>query len=183
MPSTWLLDDDPVAVATERLLDAAGRCFAERGVERTAVADVARAAGCSRQTVYRYFADRDALRTAFVHREARRLGAGLTERVLAVDDPAERLLTGVALALREVRGDPLLRAWFSGGNAETAAGLADRSPVLLALVRPVLGDGADEDAARWLVRVVLSLLTVGGGDEAQERALLERFVLPVVLGR
>ena len=180
MARTWLVDD-PIAVATSRILDAAGRCFAAQGVERTAMADVAREAGCSRQTLYRYFDDRDALRTAFVHREARRLGEELIARVQRVRDPRERLLAGVQLALRAVRDDPLLQAWFTGGNAEQAAAIAGRSPVLLSLVLPVLGDEATEDAARWLVRVVLSLLTVPGGNEAEERALLERFVLPVVL--
>src|SRR4051812_44758041 len=68
----WLVGDVNVA-ATDRILDAAGKCFAERGVARTSIGDIARAAGCSRPTVYRYFDDRDALRTAFVHREARRL--------------------------------------------------------------------------------------------------------------
>lgn len=180
MPSTWLLDD-PVAVATERILDAAGRCFATHGVERTSVADVAREAGCSRQTVYRYFSDRASLQHAFVDREALRLGARLEAELVAVTDPRERVLVAVQLALRAVRADPLLRAWFSGGNAERAAESAARSPVLVRLARPVLGDGASDDAARWLVRVVLSLLTLPGGDDAQERALLERFVLPVVL--
>ena len=59
----------------ERILDAAGRCFAERGVSATSVTDVARAAACSRPTVYRWFDDRDALLEAFVHRAARRIGA------------------------------------------------------------------------------------------------------------
>ena len=36
------------------------------------------------------------------------------------------------------------------------------------------------DAARWLVRVIVSLLTVPGGDDAAERRLVERFVAPVV---
>ena len=180
MARSWLVDD-PVALATQRILDAAGRCFAEQGVARTAMADVAREAGCSRQTLYRYFDDRDALRTAFVHREARRLGQELVAGVQQARNPRDRLLTAVQLALRAVRDDPLLRAWFTGGNAEEAAAIAARSSVLLSLVLPVLGDGATDDAARWLVRVVLSLLTAPGGDEAEERVLLERFVLPVVL--
>ena len=180
MAATWLVDD-PVAVARERILDAAGRCFAERGVRGTSVADVARAAGCSRQTVYRYYADRDALRAAFVDREAQRVGGQVATEVAGVHDVRERLVAAVQAALRAVRSDPLLLAWFTGGDAGTAADVAARSPVLLPLVLPVLGDGADEDAARWLVRAVLSLLTSPGRDEDDERAALERFVVPVVL--
>ena len=38
----------------------------------------------------------------------------------------------------------------------------------------------DPDDARWLVRVILSLLTVPGRDEADERAMVERYVAPRV---
>jgi hypothetical protein len=49
----------------------------------------------------------------------------------------------------------------------------------------MVGDaGADETQARqlgsWLVRVTVSLLTVPGRDEADERAMLEQFVAPLV---
>ena len=73
------LPADRAVAATDRILDAAGRCFEAHGVAGTSIGDIARMAQCSRPTVYRYFADRDALRVAFVHREARRVGA----RVLA----------------------------------------------------------------------------------------------------
>ena len=35
--------------------------------------------------------------------------------------------------------------------------------------------------ARWLVRVVVSLLTMPGDSEAEERALIEHFVAPGLL--
>ncbi|MFP5219166.1 MAG: TetR/AcrR family transcriptional regulator, partial [Actinomycetes bacterium] len=85
MTAGWLLDD-PVSLARERILDAAGQCFAEHGVTGTSMAQVAAAAGCSRQTVYRYYADRDALRAAFVDREARRVGAQVAAEVAGVRD-------------------------------------------------------------------------------------------------
>ncbi|WP_278258036.1 hypothetical protein [Nocardioides convexus] len=44
-----------------------------------------------------------------------------------------------------------------------------------------LSMAADAESARWLVRVIVSLLTVPGADEAEERRLVERFVLPVVV--
>ena len=36
--------------------------------------------------------------------------------------------------------------------------------------------------ARWLVRVIISLLAVPGESEAEERALIEHFVAPTLLG-
>jgi len=41
----------------DRILDAAGELFAARGVSAVEMTDIARAAGCSRATLYRYFED------------------------------------------------------------------------------------------------------------------------------
>jgi hypothetical protein len=41
--------------------------------------------------------------------------------------------------------------------------------------------GAVEHRARWLVRVITSLLLFPGRDAADEAALVEEFVVPVVL--
>lgn len=171
---------------TERILDAAARCFVEQGVARTSVGDVARAAGCSRPTVYRYFEDRAALRWAFVHREARRIGRAVLAEVGDEPDPARRLLLAVEAAVAAVRADPTLVAWFAGGDAGAAVEVASRSPVLESLVAGFLGGPCDErtaDAARWVVRVVLSLLVMPGRDLAEERRMLEQFVAPVVTER
>ena len=40
----------------------------------------------------------------------------------------------------------------------------------------------DPLAARWLVRVIVSLLIAPGRDEAEERAIVERFVVPALTG-
>ncbi len=182
MGDTWLGEDDR-AMAPDRLLDAAGRCFAEQGVSATTIGDIARAAGCSRPTVYRYFEDREALRVAFVHREARRVGAHVRDRIRALDDPGERLVEAVIAALAAVRSNPTLAAWFSGGDAGLASSVAASSSVIASLVGPSVDEhdqAAPGQAARWIVRVVLSLLAMPGRDAAEERALLERFVVPVV---
>ena len=175
---TGWLDDDRSRLAAERILDAAGALFAERGVGRVGMAEVAAAAGCSRATLYRYFADRDELRTAFVHREARRVGEQVRADLTGVADPAERLTTAVLAAVRRVREAPTLAAWFRAADAGATAALATSSPVIEALGRTVVDDPA---AARWLVRVVLSLLAVPGADDAEERATVERFVVPALL--
>ncbi|MEN0067808.1 MAG: TetR/AcrR family transcriptional regulator [Myxococcota bacterium] len=50
-----------IEVQRRRLLDAARRLFAERGVEGISIVDIVEASGVSRQTFYRCFATRDAL--------------------------------------------------------------------------------------------------------------------------
>lgn len=157
--------------AVERILDAAGELFAERGVDAVSMAQIAAAAGCSRATLYRYFPDRAALQIAFVHREAVRVGA-----LVAAERPGD-LAEAILAALRHVRANPTLLAWFGDRDAAHTADLAQGSEVVEAIGLSMV---ADADGARWLVRVIVSLLTVPGADAAEERRLVERFVVPVV---
>lgn len=166
--------------AVERILDAAGELFATDGVDAVSMAQIAAGAGCSRATLYRYFPDRPALQLAFVQREAVRVGALVAADLAGVGRGADLLTEGVLAALRHVRANPALLAWFGDRDAALTADLAQGSEVVEALG---LTMAADPDAARWLVRVIVSLLTVPGGDGAEERRLVERFVAPVVAAR
>ena len=65
--------------AVDKLLDAAGRAFAEVGVGKATMVDVARAAGCSRATLYRYFPNQEALHLAYVHRATLRIARQLAD--------------------------------------------------------------------------------------------------------
>lgn len=179
-------------LAAERILDAAGRLFVARGVTATGMGDVARAAGCSRATLYRYFENRAELRSAYVHRAARRIGAEVAGRVDGPPDPHVRLVEAVLDVLARVRADPSLAVWFTADDSALATSIARSSSAIEAMVAAFLGAGdagegagADVDLdvtarARWLVRVIVSLLAVPGGEEAEERELLRRFVAPVV---
>ena len=190
MRSGAWLDSDYGALAAQRLLDAAGELFAERGVAAVGMADVAEAAGCSRATVYRYFANRTELRTAFVHREARRVGAAVAEELAGITDPHERVLTGVQAAIRRVRLDPTLAGWFRDDGGGIAMSMAQSSPVIDTIVSGFLGettprqsaDPATQRRARWLVRLIMSLLAMPSEDPDDERELLERFVGAILAG-
>ncbi|HEX3841132.1 MAG TPA: TetR/AcrR family transcriptional regulator [Acidimicrobiales bacterium] len=184
MASHWLVGDQ-AALAAERILDAAGRCFAGQGVPNTSIADIARDAGCSRPTIYRYFDDRHALRLAFVHREARRLGTAVAVEVARIADPAPRFVEACLLALAGVRSSPTLAAWFAGGGSVIATDMAGSSTVIEAMAGTLVGTPTDpdhRDRARWVVRIILSLLAMPGADPIEERRMLERFVVPVAVG-
>jgi AcrR family transcriptional regulator len=165
-------------LAAERILDAAGALFTEHGIGGVAMGDVARAAGCSRATLYRHFADRRELQVAYVHREARRVGGLVAADAAGAGDAEEQLVTAVLSALRHVRAAPALAAWFAAGDAAATAELAQSSAVIESLGRSVV---TDQLAARWVVRVIVSLLTVPGRDAAEERTMVERFVVPALL--
>lgn len=180
MTATWLAEDRASA-ATARILDAAGRLFAANGVQGTDMVDIARLAGCSRATVYRYFENRQALHRAFIEREAVRIAREAAAGVADVDDPGDRLVAAVLACLRAVRTDPALAAWFGPADQGLTGRLAASTPLIETLARVFIGDeDAPTPEARWLVRIIVSLLAVPGEDEAAERAMLERFVVPVI---
>lgn len=183
MPADWLAEKR-TEVAADRILDAADELFARQDAATVGMNEIAHTAGCSRATVYRYFENRDALHTAYVHRETRRVFRELGEQIAGVADPRQRLLEGVVASLRIVRESPALSSWFASAQRPIGGEMAERSEVIQALAAGFLanlGGGDVEQRARWLVRVMISLLVFPGHDEADERATLEDFVIPTVL--
>jgi AcrR family transcriptional regulator len=173
-------------VAADRILDAAGELFAKHNVASVGMHEIATAAGCSRATLYRYFENREALHTAFVHREAHALYRRMTECIRGIEDPRERLIEGFMTSLRLVRQSPALASWFATTDASIGGEIAEQSDVIKAMTAAFLislgPDDADvvERRARWSVRMMTSLLTFPGADEEDERAMLEEFVVPIV---
>jgi AcrR family transcriptional regulator len=174
-------------VAADRILDAAGELFAEKEAATVGMHEIASAAGCSRATLYRYFENRDALYTAYVHREAYRLYREMTEQINSVVDPSDRLIEGIITSLRNVRESPALASWFATSQRPIGAEMAEESEVIKALTEAfVISLGPDDPElvahrARWLVRVMTSLMLFPGHDEDDERAMIEEFVVPIVL--
>jgi AcrR family transcriptional regulator len=190
MSRGWGREDQP-DLAVDRILDAAEKAFVERGVTAVGMADVAEFAGCSRGTLYRYFDGRHALHLAYVNREAARMVERLRDELGGVTDPRERLVEGILRAVREVRRNPATAAWFAPGTAQMAARMSRSSEVVdgltQAFVSALLGRGRSRDSerrlrARWLVRVIVSFLALPAASPAEERALVERFVAPALLG-
>lgn len=176
-----------VEVAADRILDAAEELFTRHDPGSVGMNEIARAAGCSRATLYRYFENREALRTAYVSRETHRLFEAVGEQIIDIEDPRERLVAGIVTALRLVRESPALSAWFATTAPPIGAELAEQSDVIAALAAAFVSSlGADHPAnvagrGRWLVRIITSLLIFPGHDEADEREMLAEFVAPVVV--
>ncbi|MGH3969321.1 MAG: TetR/AcrR family transcriptional regulator [Mycobacterium sp.] len=174
-------------VAADRILDAAEELFTRHDPASVGMHEIAKAAGCSRATLYRYFENREALRTAYVHRETYRLYDAIKDQIGTLDDPRARLIAGITTTLRLVRENPALAAWFAAAQPPLGGEMAEQSEVITALAAAfVTSLRADESAAvrrraRWLVRVITSLLIFPGRDEADERAMLEEFVVPLVV--
>jgi AcrR family transcriptional regulator len=186
MPGDWLAARR-TEVAADRILDAANDLFARQEAATVGMNEIAAAAGCSRATLYRYFENRDALYTAYVHRESYRLYREMTDQIMSVTDPAERLIEGMIASLRNVRESPALASWFATTQPPIGAEMAEQSEVIKALTEAFVVSLAPDDAdvverrARWLVRVMSSLLVFPGHDEADERAMLKEFLVPILV--
>jgi AcrR family transcriptional regulator len=186
MPGDWLAARR-TEVAADRILDAAGELFTQQEAATVGMHEIASAAGCSRATLYRYFENREALYTSYVHRESYRLYREMTEQINSVVDPRERLIEGMLASLRNVRESPALASWFSTTQRPIGAEMAEQSEVIKALTEAfVISLGPDDPElvahrARWLVRVMTSLFLFPGHNEDDERAMLEEFVVPIVL--
>jgi len=187
MPGNDWLGAHRTEAAADRILDAAEQLYTQRDSDSIGMNEIARAAGCSRATLYRYFENREALRTAYVHRETHRLGRAIKEQIDGIDESRERLIASITATLRMVRSTPALASWFAVTRPPIAGELAERSEVIAALAAAFVGSlGPQEPAiverrARWVVRVITSLLLFPGRDEADERAMIEEFVVPIVM--
>lgn len=176
-----------------RVVDAALRCIARRGLHKTTVDELAREAGVSRTTLYRLFpGGKEAVVRAVVETETARLfselGAAMGEArdleellVSAVVDAARRLSSHAALRylLEHEPGAVLPHLAFGGLD-----GVLDSAATFAA---PFLGRWLGPDdaarAAEWAARIVLSYIScpregLDPTDPIAVRGLVATFVLP-----
>lgn len=181
----WSRAEESLQAQTQ-ILNAAGRAFVARGVGPTTMSHVAEEAGCSRATLYRYFRTREDLHVAFVARRGRELAPQIIERVGTSEAPEIRWRKIIQEAVRAVREQPELLVWFEPEQAGHTARLSRGSELLEALtlgfmdsaapLHSVAADG--ELLIRWMIRIIISLLSMPGESVLEERQMIERFVLP-----
>jgi AcrR family transcriptional regulator len=105
-------DDEAVA----RILAAASKAIDERGAD-ISIADVARALGVTRQTVYRYFPSTDALLVAAAVHAATDFLDRMAEHLVGITDPAEAVTEGIATALEWLPKDKHIGLLIIPGKA------------------------------------------------------------------
>ena len=119
------------------LLDAAADAvLAGTDWDKVRMADVARAAGVSRQTLYYEFGSRDALAQALALREAERYMAGAEAAMTGHEGtPGEAVAAATQYTLTEAAGNPLLKAVLTDDTGGLLPFLTTRSEALLAAAR------------------------------------------------
>jgi len=186
-----------VREARGRVLDAAQRCLADDGYQRVTMEAIAAEAKISRATLYRYFSSRDEVLSGVVVRDAERYLERIQPRVEAVPDLGPAILEFIASTLKAARRDPSIALMFTSDDTlDTGGILAESSVELFEMVtdffRPLFEQRADqlrvgvsvEDASEWILRTLLSLLTVRGPKRRSSSALdayLSSYLLPVIV--
>jgi AcrR family transcriptional regulator len=189
---------DEASDVQARLLDAAESCFSQFGLTKTTMEDVARAAGMSRATVYRYFKNRDDLLMGVVEREARSAAREIEKRLRGIRNPGEYIVEGIVQALDIVPKRPALSMLFLAETVGVTSRLLTTSArmveIALELVVPVMEPARQKGLLReevgtevmieWTFRIISSFLTVPSplvGNDDEMRALLRTMLLPALL--
>lgn len=119
----------------QRLLRATLEVAAVHGLARLSVGDVARAAGLSRQTLYKHFPNKQALVAEVVAEEARTMIEAVVAAATAEADPRSALEAGMLAALRLTRDHPLLDRLVRTEPESLIPLLVSESSAALLLVR------------------------------------------------
>ena len=145
------------AEAYERIIDGAAACIDRVGADFD-MAMVAREIGITRQTLYRYFANRDAL----IAGATTRAGLPLVERLLAVlaaehnDHP---MVEAMMFCLDEVPKDRMLSVLFAPNSFNPAVVSQAALEFTLAVVNQLPHDvGLPTDSSKAVIEMVLRLL-------------------------
>jgi AcrR family transcriptional regulator len=153
----------------DAILAAAIDAAAVHGVQRLSMSDVAKAAGVSRPTLYRYFSSREDILAAALLREVSTLVTAVSTAVGPVDDPVEAIEVGVLVTLQLARAHPLLDRLIRTEPdtlvpllvAEVDAATPSVMSVIRQTVDLLLGakiPGLDDDVRRRLADMLTRLL-------------------------
>lgn len=155
------------------------------------MADVAVAAGVSRQTLYKEFGSREAFAQAFVLREADRFIVAVETALDAhLDDPIAALTAAFGLFLTAAAEDPLIRAAITGTGEmlpfvttqgqPLVQGAAERLSVAILARWP---QAAPDDAAllaECLVRLGISYVALPVGPAGMTAASIAQLLGPYI---
>ena len=162
--------------------------------------EVARAAGCSRATLYRHVADKDELVREVLARLALARAKRIYASLEAIDDPAERVAEGVFRTVEAVRAEWWYQALEEHGATGAVARIGGGPEAFVALASPLvapfigwvaaigmLRPGVTlADATEWLRVVTTGLLAMDvptNRSRADQIAFLRRFVADPLLRR
>lgn len=180
----------------QAVIDAASRCFEQYGIAKTSMQDVARAAGLSRQALYRSFPTRQKLVELVLQHRLSELVEVVLPRALALGTFPAAFLEAAMAAVEYVRSTPDLRRLLRETSIDEACRTmlvpeAQLMTVTASLWQPILAWGrtrgeiradlVDEEFIEWTATIVLIYSAREDISRDQLRSLLQRHLLPVVV--
>ena len=172
--------------AISRILSAVDDEIAEHGGAGLRLADVARRLGVTRQTVYRYFPNADALLIASSMRAVDGFIDQAVDHVRGVNDPVTALVESLSFGVENLIGDPQLESLLTR-RTEGEAVTSLTSDTATALCLSVFGrldvdwelhgfdTAALHELAEMFLRTVQSLL-IDPGPQERDGIELRRFI-------
>jgi AcrR family transcriptional regulator len=181
--------------AISRILSAVDDEVAEHGAAGLRLADVARRLGVTRQTVYRYFPNADALLMASSMRAVDGFIDQAVDHVRGHNDPVTALVESLSFGVENLTGDPQLESLLTrriGGEAVTSLTSDTATALCLSVFARLDVDwelhGFDTAAlyelAEMFLRTVQSLLIDPGPQERdgiELRRFIRRWLGPAIL--
>jgi AcrR family transcriptional regulator len=169
----WLVGGHRADISRQRIVTAAAELFAEHGIDPVTVDDIAWKAGCSRATLYRYAGGKSRIITEVMISRAILLSERIV-RAIAGLQGSDQVVEAILEVVAAVRDDRILAdiAVKSTIKEMRASVAANDIPLLIGLSGLVL----DSEEAQYVLRFVMSLVTLPMESLQAERDFVERFV-------
>ena len=97
---------EPLTPTRKRIYAAATKLFAELGVTRVSISELAAAAGMARGTIYSNVSNLDGLFSEVAAHLVREMADRVTRGFAGIDDPAQRMAIGIRQYIRRAHAEP-----------------------------------------------------------------------------
>jgi len=179
-----------------KIVDGARRCFERYGIEKTTIEDIARAAGVSRPTVYKFFGGKMDIVDYIGFAELDKIQEVVRARVKHHSNFADMTTEAVVASVQVANGNPYIRRFVEDLEVSAQSQLPTspyqeqarhrwESVMQRAQTSGELAADLDPaDVVNWLSRnqvMLLRVLDQFGGDEAKLRYMVRRFVVEPLL--
>jgi AcrR family transcriptional regulator len=178
-----------------KIVDGARRCFERYGIEKTTIEDIARAAGVSRPTVYKFFGGKMDIVDYIGFAELDKIQEVVRARVQRHQGFADTTTEAIVASVQVASGNPYIRRFVEDLEVSAQSQLPTSPFQEQARHRwevmqraqaggELAADLDPADVVSWLSRnqvMLLRVLDQFGGDEAKLRYMVRRFVVEPLL--
>ncbi len=185
----------------EKLLDAAIHCYRKKGLSRTAMEDVAQHAGVGRATLYRHFANQEALLSEVMAHNIEQLQAVITTSLKGCEKPEEFFVEAALVIIRECQQRGLNTLLFGDeSSSQVISRISFSNPTITGMGDDLIGpfykrakaEGILRDwvtkplLQEWTSRLLLSFLVTPSSRLDSENKMRKFFydaVMPSIIDR